>query len=328
MCIANEETNKIMNRTNISYVPGRISVIMPCFDAEAHLEESINSVLNQSYGNIELFVIDDGSTDRSGEILDSFGVKLTVISQENLGPGPARNRGIERASGEFIAFLDADDYWDSDCLTALYTALKDSNVVLAYSGWQNVGVPANRSKPYIPPDYEKFDKAERFLQAAAPWPIHAALVRHEILKELGGFDEQWSTCMDYDLWLRIGTRWPIVRVEKVLAFYRHHGATQITSRQWMQAQNVLSVKLHFIEQHPERVAHLTSARIRELTYGAYLQRGFDSYWKRDLVSAHKIFRRCLVNGYFRPKDIKYLLPSVLPEKLFTRLVNSLDGNQD
>lgn len=316
-----------METQGLEYIPGRISVVMPCYNAEAHLTDSIESVLGQTHPDVELIVVDDGSTDNSNSILDSFNDRIISLSQTNKGPGPARNKGIAQATGEYVAFLDSDDYWDQNCLQELYQALNGTDAALSYCGWQNVGGPANRSQPYIPPDYESSDKAERFLQTAAPWPIHAALVRHDALKAVGCFDEQWATCMDYDLWLKVGTGAPIILVEKVMAYYRHHGTTQITSNQWRQAQNVLSVKQHFIQQYPEQVSHLSTQKLRELTYGAYLKRGFDAYWKRDLVSAHHIFRRCLKERYFQLKQLKYLLPALLPKKLFIKLIGGLEGNQ-
>ena len=307
------------------FLKGLISVIMPCYNAEKYLDESINCVLKQTYSNVELIIIDDGSTDSSIKILESWQDKIKTIYQTNQGPGPARNRGIEMASGEYIAFLDSDDYWELDCLEVLHKALTDSdNAALSYCGWQNVGAAPNRCFPYIPPDYELEDKAERFLRSAAPWPIHGALIRHEILKEVGGFDEQWATCMDYDLWLRIGIKWPIVRAEKVLAYYRHHSTGQITSKQWRQAKNVLLVKENFIRNHASLVKHIPKQRLKELVVNAYINRGYDSYWKRDLVSAHKIFRTALLKGYFKLKDLKYFIPSLLPENLFIKLVASME----
>ncbi len=301
-----------------------ISVIMPCYNAEAFLADSINSVLNQSYPNIELIVVDDGSTDNSKAILDGFGKRIKTLFQSNCGPGPARNRGIEQATGDFIAFLDSDDYWDPRCLELLYLAIQSSNAALAYCGWQNIGKTTKPTPPYVPPNYQTGDKVQDFLKSAAPWPIHAALVRHDVLKQTGNFDEQWATCMDYDLWLRIGTTHPIVLVPEVLAFYRHHGTGQITSKQWRQAENVLKVKLHYIKNHPNLVKHLTSARLDELTYGAYLKRGFDAYWKRDLVSAHKIFRKCLLSRHYKLSDLKYLLFALLPEGLYVKFISFSD----
>ncbi len=305
--------------------PDLITVIMPCYNGEKYLHEAIDSVLGQSYQNVELVVVDDGSTDGSKDIIRSYRHRVKFLEQQNRGPYPARNRGIREASGKFLAFLDADDYWSPDFLEETYNALQNNDLAaLAYCGWQNVGLPHKQSKPYIPPDYEADNKLESFLRAAAPWPIHAALVRCSVIEEVGGFDERFATCMDYDLWLRIGAGRPIVRVEKVMAFYRHHIEGQITSTQWRQARNVWLVKKKFVESYPALVAGIPAKSLTELVDGALLQRGFDAYWKRDLVSAQKIFRLALRAGGWRAKDLKYLLPALLPESLYCNIIGQAD----
>lgn len=305
-------------------VPGRISVVMPCFNAGAYLDEAIESVLAQSYNDVELIVVDDGSTDGSREKLRAYGARIKLISQENRGPGPARNRGIREATGEFFAFLDADDYWHVECLSRLHEALSNPDVPLAYCGWQNFYTSGKARKPFIPPDYERLDKAEAFLKSASPWPIHAAVIRRQVLESVNGFDERWRTCMDYDLWLRIGVPNRIERVPRVLAFYRHHADTQITAVRWRQARNVWLVKRHFAKTYPELVKHIPPRKLKELIDGVLLQRGYDAFWKRDLVSAQKIFRMSLNSGHWEVKDLRYLLPALLPEPWFERLVASMD----
>lgn len=89
-----------------------VSVIIPVFNSEKYIEESIESVLGQTYKNIELICIDDGSTDNSLSILESFGDKIVLIKSSNCGASEARNKGISLAEGEYIAFLDADDVWE------------------------------------------------------------------------------------------------------------------------------------------------------------------------------------------------------------------------
>ena len=306
-------------------VADRISVIMPCYNAERYLRESIDCVLNQTYPTVELIVVDDGSTDQSKNIAASYGDRIVFIEQQNQGPYPARNNGLTHATGEFVAFLDADDYWTLDFLEKLYVKLASSDAALAYCGWQNVGLAEKRGDPYIPPECEVHMKAEMFLRSASPWPIHAALVRREVLDSVGGFDLNWSTCMDYDLWLRIGIIHPIVRVEEVLAFYRHHGGGQITSKEWLQARNVRDVKKKFIALHPEAVAHISPARLHELIDGAFLQRGYRAYWRRDLVSAQRIFRLAFPTWCWKVKDLRYMLPAlVLPEVLYAKVINVID----
>ena len=225
---------------------------MACYNAERFVAEAVSCVLAQTHPDVELIVVDDGSTDRSQEVLRGFGERVRVLTQANQGPYPARNQGLRHATGEFVAFLDADDWWSTDCLEKLHSALAaHPAAALAYCGWQNVGLEGPRGAPYVPPDYEIEGKLERFLRAAAPWPIHAALLRKDVLESAGGFDTQWRTCMDYDLWLRIGLTQPIVRVPEVLAFYRFHQSGQITSSQWRQAQNTWLVKRRFLALHPD-----------------------------------------------------------------------------
>jgi GT2 family glycosyltransferase len=202
--------------------------------------------------------------------------------------------------------------------------LADSKAALAYCGWQNIGLEGGRGAPYVPPDYELEDKATRFLRAAAPWPIHAALVRRSVIDEVGGFDLDLPTCMDYDLWLRIAVARPIRLVPEVLAFYRHHQSGQITSTQWRQARNSWLVKRKFVRQHPQLVRHLSRGELKELIDGSLLRRGYDNFWRRDLESAQRIFRMSLVKGGWRAKDLVYLLPSLLPPALFRKVVISRD----
>ena len=310
-------------------MPHLISVIMPCFNAAPFLEEAVHSVMGQTYPNVELLIIDDGSTDTSLAIAERLQLehheRIRLFRQANRGPYVARNLGLEHARGEFVAFLDADDWWTPDCLEKLHAALESNNATLAYCGWQNVGATDRSNAPYVPPDYEAGDKAAQFLRAAAPWPIHAALTRTDAVRAIGGFDTDWRSCMDYDLWLRIGVPNPIVLVPEAMAFYRHKVGGQITSKQWIQAENSWLVKKKFITTHREQIAHLGADRLRELTDGAYLQRGFQAYWRRDLTTAWHVFRQALRNGGWKPAELKYLLPALLPHGLYVQLIKRLGG---
>jgi GT2 family glycosyltransferase len=210
------------------------------------------------------------------------------------------------------------------CLEKLHAALCNSDAVLAYCGWQNIGIEGGGGKPYIPPDYESGNKVELFLQHAAPWPIHAALIRRSALEEVGGFSERLFSCMDYDLWLRIASSQNIKRVNEALAFYRHHSEDQITSKKWEQARNAWLVKRNFIKQYPELVSDIFPSSLKQLVHGELHHRAYEAYWKRDLVSARKIFRMALRTGYLRFKDLKYIIPALLPESMYIDLIKKID----
>jgi len=309
-------------------VVNSISVVMPCYNSAPFLREAVDSVLGQTCPEGELVVVDDGSTDDSRDILRGYGDRIRVIEQANRGPYPARNAGLKIARGEFVAFLDADDWWSPDFLEKLHGALVGHpEAALAYCGWQNVGATERSTEPFVPPDYQAGDKLEAFLRAASPWPIHAALVRRAALEAVGGFDTSLHSCMDYDLWLRLAATRPIVRVPEVLAFYRFHGGGQITSKEWVQARNVWLVKRKFVAQNPQAVAALPKRRLRELIDGGLAHRAYRAYWRRDLVSARHIFRMLLRTGFWGVKDLKYLLPALLPEDAYKRVVALADRGE-
>jgi len=303
--------------------PGRVTVIMPCYNAGRFLPEAVNSVLGQSLRNVELIVVDDGSTDGSIEILKSYGDRISVIEQSRRGPYPARNAGLHRSTGEFLAFLDADDWWHTDALQKLHGALASTGADLAYCGWQNVGtnVPA---EPFVPPEYEKNDPVEEFIRTC-PWPIHAALVRRTVVQRLGGFSERRFSSMDYDFWLRslVLTR-NMVRVPEVLAYYRWHGADQISAVKWRQVLDALTVQKDFIRSNPNLVAHLPARRVRELTDRRVLDQAYRALWKRDIVSAHRLFRHSALAGAFALSDLPHVLSAVLPLPIFRWLVGLAD----
>ncbi len=311
-----------------TFVPSRISVIMPCYNAASFVEEAVNCVMGQTYPDVELIVVDDGSTDGSVDILQQLAAqhpsRLALLFQDRMGPYPARNLGLEHAHGGRVAFLDADDYWTPDCLEKLCAAMDGQQADIAYCGWQNVGTGAPGTEPYIPPDFSLLDTAAEFLRSC-PWPIHAALVRREAIDAVKGFSERRFSAMDYDLWLRLYAHTQkIVRVPEVMAFYRWHDKGQISKTKWKQVLDALQVRRDFVAHHAERVAHLPRERVIELSDGFLLREAYRAYWHRNLADAHKLFRRAFVQGVWKAGDLKYILPALLPGAWFEWLVNKAD----
>lgn len=305
-----------------------ISVIMPCYNAAAFVEQAVSCVMRQSYPNVELIVVDDGSTDGSQDILQAlaacFEARVNLLYQDRQGPYPARNFALKHAHGSFIAFLDADDYWTPDALERLAAALMEHEADIAYCGWQNFGEGAPGTAPFIPPDYRQMDTAAEFLRSC-PWPIHAALVRREAIDAVRGFSERCFSAMDYDLWLRLYAHTQnLVRVPEVMAFYRWHDKGQISKTRWKQVLDALRVRRDFVTQHPERIAHLTKDRVNELSDGFLLREAYRAYWQRNLLDAQKLFRRALMLRAWRAGDLKYLVPALLPGAWFRWLVVKAD----
>lgn len=301
---------------------------MPCYNAEAFILRGIRSALGQTYKNIELIVIDDGSKDNSLQLINGiYDEKITVMSQTNRGVCAARNRGLSLATGKYIAFLDADDEWRPDCLEKLFSAIQSTpEAVLAYCGWQNVGLPGGQGMPYIPPDYEAEGKLEHLLRSC-PWPIHVALTLKTAIDSEGGFDERYSNAEDYKLWLHIVSFSGIVRVPEVLAFYHFHEGQQASKNLAKAAYQQWLVQKEFIEKYNEVVRQLGYSRIRQLTIGGLLKSGYVCYWERNLEAARQIFRLVMKQGYGTLNDWKYMLPSLLPMSLHRAIIRLFERDK-
>ncbi|QSA95596.1 glycosyltransferase [Methylococcus sp. EFPC2] len=299
-----------------------ISVIMPCFNSASYIRDAVESALGQTVTEVELIIVDDGSSDESLFVLRQLeyehGQRITVLTQNNQGPYPARNLALAHAKGEYIAFLDADDWWDTQCLEKLRLALESSGADLTYCGWQNVG--ARISPPYLPPKYEEGDPVAAFL-GGCPWPIHAALVKRSVIDKVGGFSTRYFSAMDYDLWLRIlAVTQHFIQVPEVLAYYRWHDKGQISSNKSRQVNDAYSVRRDFIAAHPKFVKHISAESLRKLVDGFLYDATFTAFWQRDLLTAWRLSRKLLRTGYWKSKDLKYLLPSLLPLRLYECLL--------
>lgn len=303
----------------------RVSIIMPCFNAAAHLPRSVSSVLEQTYSNLELIAVDDGSHDGTLTWLNTqTDPRLRVISQPNRGVSAARNTGLAAATGHFVAFLDADDTWAPHFLQQMVGAFEsDPSIGLAYCGWQNIGLPDNRSDPFIPPEYEVPDK-KGILLANNRWPIHACLTTRALVSDAGGFDPRFAVGEDFFLWLEIACFHRVRRVPEVLAYYFHHGPSQASKDRVRAARQMRKVQEAFLDRHPEIIIELGRDRVRDLTDGMLLTRAYDAYWRRDLATAQPIFNMVLLTGAWKLRDLRYLGPALLPPKIYHRLVRLSD----
>lgn len=304
-----------------------ITVIMPCYNAAPFVAEAVSCVLGQSYRNVELIVVDDGSTDGCVDILQTMAGAnpdhMYVYNQQRQGPYPARNHGLRYAKGEFVAFLDADDYWEPGCLEKLHTALISKQADIAYCGWQNVGVGI-QFNPHVPPEYENNDPVAHFLRSC-PWPIHAALIRRDVVNQLRGFSERRFSSMDYDFWLRaLAVTRKITRVPEVLAFYRWHGQGQVSAVKSRQVLDALAAQSDFIRANPALVSHLSADRLRDLTEGQVLRQAYRAVWKRDLATAQKLFRHVAGTLSFKLHDLRHIVSALMPMPVYRWIVKLTD----
>lgn len=292
----------------------KVTIIIPCYNGEKYLKESIDSALNQTYKNIEVIVVNDGSTDNSLNIIYSYKSQVVLVNQNNEGLSAARNSGINKSTGDLIAFLDADDFWEPTFIEKLVNALTKSDAVLAYCGWQNIGIEGPAGRPYIPPDYEHSSIKTKKLIEGPCWPVHAVIIRKATLTTCGLFNTQLKCCEDFDLWLRTAVFNPVTLVPEVLAYYRHHDE-QMTRNIVNIALTHLKVQTDFLNKHKNIAVALGNNTTRDITLGRLLNQAYICYWNGDLYSARILFRKIMKHCYGTIKDWKYMLPSFLPYRL-------------
>lgn len=196
-----------------------VSVIIPTYNRGWVVQEAIDSVLNQDFGDYELIVVDDGSDDNTPEILGAYGKAITVLQQPNTGVSAARNSGIAEAAGQLIAFLDSDDLWLPGKLTAqvkFFEENADALINQTQEVWVRNGVRVNPKKRH-----HKFSGMifERSLALCLVSPS-AVMIKKSLFDDVGLFDEQLPACEDYDLWLRISCRYPVHLIDHPLIIKR------------------------------------------------------------------------------------------------------------
>jgi len=205
-----------------------ISVIIPTFNRSSFLKDAIDSVLCQKGADFELIVVDDGSTDDTQKIVESFGEAVRYIRQANSGVSAARNKGIEIAKGEWLAFLDSDDFWLPQKLQIQcdYLQAKPTfRICQTEEFWVRNGERLNPKKYHRKPSGYCFPKLlERCLVSPS-----AVMIHRDLFHEVGLFDENLPACEDYDLWLRIGCRHPVGLVKQALIVKRGGHSDQLSS---------------------------------------------------------------------------------------------------
>ena len=200
-----------------------VSVVIPVYNCDRFVAWTVESVLQQSYTHYEVIVVDDGSTDNSYQVLQPYFDRIHYIYQDNQGVAAARNRGIQQATGDFIAFLDHDDYWLPDKLekqVALWQQYPTWEII--HSGWRRVDTWGNALGNITP--WQKAPTLD--LEAWIRWKpvlLSAMLFRRDWLLQIGGLDTNFRQACDVDLVLRLTLRgcqtgW----LQEITTCYREH----------------------------------------------------------------------------------------------------------
>jgi glycosyltransferase involved in cell wall biosynthesis len=196
-----------------------VSVLIAAYNGQKFIRRAIQSVLAQTYPAIQIVVVNDGSTDATGQIVESeFGDKVTLISQKNGGVSNARNAGMRECTGTFVAFLDADDWWDPRKVEVQVRELKNHPDAAAhYTGLMMVQDSDGTMKATAPIDPTTLWPQLRWSNPGIP--PSSFMMRLSLLRELGGFDESILGCEDWALWFRMLRQSRFVVSPEPLTYY-------------------------------------------------------------------------------------------------------------
>jgi glycosyltransferase involved in cell wall biosynthesis len=248
-----------------------ISVIVPAYNAEKTILETITSVQQQTFSDFELIVINDGSTDRTLELLNTVNdSRLKVLSYPNGGVSIARNRGISHATGEFIAVLDADDLWSTDKLELQLAALQQHpEAGVAYSWAYYMDEQGTSSQPSEPVYFQGNVYAQLLVNDFVV-SCSNCLIRRKAVESVGDFDKEVAGAADWDYWLRLALNWPFVVVPKHQVYYRISSESMQSNVEFMERCNLRVIEKGFQSAPPEMQSLKNHSLANTYRYSAHL----------------------------------------------------------
>ncbi len=247
-----------------------VSVIIPTYNRGWIVKEAVDSVLNQTCKACELIAVDDGSTDNTASILNRFGDKLRIVRQENKGVSAARNKGIEVSSGNLIALLDSDDLWLPQKLErqiSFFQMNPGALICQTQELWIRNGRRVNPGKRHKKLSGMIFEPSLNLCLISPS----AVMFRRELLDRVGWFDENLPACEDYDLWLRVASRYPVYLIDEYLTVKRGGHHDQLSRSPMLDRYRIEALKkiLHgSILTEKQRQAAISKLKEKCLIYAA------------------------------------------------------------
>lgn len=204
----------------------KISVITPSFNQGHFIRETIDSVLNQNYPNLEYIVMDGGSTDDTVAILKSYGNKIQWVSKKDKGQTDAINKGIKKTSGEIVAYINSDDVMLPNTLHTVAEYFMSHQEAMWMTGdYFIIDADGNKIQSYVA-NYKKIlrNLPNKTVLSIANFIIQPSTFwRRSLINEIGLFDESLHYCMDFDYWMRAIEQYPVHIVPNYFSLFRIHG---------------------------------------------------------------------------------------------------------
>ncbi len=297
---------KVLEQMEISPVSKLVSVVMPIYNREKLVCKAIDSVLKQSYEKFELVLVNDGSTDNSGEVLDFYASKypdrVCVLHQKNAGQVVARNNGIKISKGELIAFLDSDDIWLPDKLSKQIN-LFHGNVGLVYSGIHEIDIEGNIIRTVLPRTDMRGNVFNKLLVKNA-MTGGSVVVARKALYEVGLFDTTLPAAENWDLWIRIAKKYAFDFIAEPLMCYLKHDDNMSSNFTLMKKATEKILKKHLSSDNGNLISwNVKTHAYAHFHYGA----GVNAFGKKQYKLSRKEFIACWrCRFFYRDSGIRFL----------------------
>jgi glycosyltransferase involved in cell wall biosynthesis len=294
-----------------------ISIIIPLYNKEKHIKETLNSVLNQSFKNFEVIIIDDHSADNSRNIVNEIkDNRITIYTNPKKGVSSARNYGINLSKNKYVALLDADDIWDLNYLSEIITLINEYPLAGAYcSGWAYFDDDKNVTFPFNNFAFNFKDYISNYFEKAIENSIitsSSVIMDKSIFKKTKGFDENLEIGEDIDLWIRLALITKICYINKCLVLYR---------------KNSSSDKIQIKNNTKSLINNLT--KYNKIEKENYALKRFLDYWRyfklidclenrsNEIISSKKILKQIDLSNFQRIFRLINLLPEFTHKPIYS-----------
>lgn len=294
----------------------RVSVVIPAYNKANLTIRTVKSVLNQTYENIEIIVVDDGSTDDTKVQLQLFGGRIHYIYKQNGGASSARNIGIKQATGEYIALIDCDDIFCPEKISKSVACLeKQNDCGFVYTGAH-----------FINSDDNIISRSEISNSCFSGWISSKLILRNficnstvvvkkECFEKVGFFDEKIFMPADWDMWLRISENYKAAYVNERLTCYRLTGS-YIASNM----EEAIKEECYVLDKAFIRNDNLSRKLKRKCLSNVYFAYGLNYAVINDFKKSRRVLLRVILNNPYNLKGVIFLMWMILAPKLFRKII--------
>lgn len=282
-----------------------VSAVIPNYNYAQYVAEAIESALDQTYQNMEVIVVDDGSEDDSLKVLEKFGDRINVISKQNAGVSAARNAGVAASSGEYVAFLDADDAWLPKKIERQVECLEsDPQRGLVHVGVLDINSDGSaREEHKLGLNGNVIESLLLFDRGGILGGGSGLMVPRRVFDEVGGFDIRLTTSADWDLCYQVARRYTVGFVDAILVRYRYHDSNMHGNIERMEADTRIAWEKAF-DTDDKRILRLkrqSYGNLHKVLAGSYLHNGEFGGFARNVLKSL----------WYRPSYAPFYLRSLL-----------------